>query len=153
MAAMDRDVISLVQDALHPFSYAIFKAEVYGRRNILLKQLIKRTGWRSDKEKYEAVSMIIMYWSHGSQPLGGENAEYASSSVPPEAVILHEPPSGETAEMRQLLNDIRERLPAGDPVVDDDLDGQLDEKCESCGIKWAVEWTYPECEDCHHEHS
>ena len=154
MAAMDRDVISLVQDALHPFSYAIFKAEVYGRRNILLKQLIKRTGWRSDKEKYEALSMIIMYWSHGSQPSGGENGEYASSSVPPEAAILHEPPSGETAEMRELLDEIRKRLPAGDPVVDDDLDDfAMDVKCESCEDNWAVEWAYPECATCHREHS
>ena len=153
MAAMDRDVILLVQDALHPWATATFRAEVYGRRNELLKQLINCIGWRSDKEKYEALSMIIMYWSHGSQPSGGEGGEYASSSVPPEAAVLHQSPPGETAEMRQLLDEIRKRLPAGDPVVDDMSDGELDEKCETCENNWAVEWAYPECASCHYEHS
>ena len=153
MAAMDRDVILLVQDALHPWAWATFRAEVYGRRNKLLKQLIKCIGWRTDKEKYEALSMIIMYWSHGSQPSGGEGGEYASSSVPPEAADQHQSPPGETAEMRQLLDEIRKRLPAGDPVVDDVSDGELNEKCESCENNWAVEWAYPECASSYYEHS
>ena len=152
MAAMGREVILLVQDALHPWATATFRAEVYGRRNELLKQLINCIGWRSDKEKYEALSMIIMYWSHGSQPSGGEGGETASSSVPPEAADHHQSPPGETAEMRQLLDEIRKRLPAGDPFVDMS-DGELDEKCHSCEVNWAVEWTYPECESCHYEHS
>lgn len=154
MAAMDRDVISLVQDALHPFSYAIVKTEVYGRRNILLKRLIKRIGWRSDKEKYEALNMIMMYWSHGSQPSSGENGEYASSWVPPEAAMLHEPPSGETDEMRELLVKIRTRLPAGDPFSDDESDDcEMEVKCETCEDNFAVTWAYPECATCHREHS
>ena len=94
-----------------------------------------------------------MYWSHGSQPSGGEGGEYASSSVPPEAAVLHQSPPGETAEMRQLLDEIRKRLPAGDPVVVDVSGGELNEKCESCENNWACEWTYPECASCHYEHS
>ena len=154
MAAMGCEVIVRVRDALHPWATATFRAEVYGRRNELLQQLINCIGWRSDKAKYEAISMIIMYWSHGSQPSNKEDGETASSSVPPEAAdqpMQDQSPPGETAEMRQLLDEIRERLPDVDPF--DDVSGEMpDEKCHSCLDRWICEWTYPECERCYGEH-
>ena len=60
MAAMDREVIVRVQDALHPWAFNVSPVKVYDMRNKLLKQLINFIGWKSDKTKYEAMGMIIM---------------------------------------------------------------------------------------------
>jgi hypothetical protein len=153
MEATEPEVVVRIRDALHPWVFCAFPGEVYGRRNEVLKSLTNCIGWPSDKAKYEAISLVIQYWSHGSHPqhqamltTGGPSAQTETAQQVQPGFALEE-----TDDMRTLLEQILERLPNVDPFEDDQV-SVPDEMCHSCERRAACEWTYPECQECYEEH-
>jgi hypothetical protein len=142
-----------IRDALHPRVFAGVTWEVYHLRNVILKKLMQCKAWPSHKAKYEALRLVVTYWSYESHSPGQVMRTSASSSVQSEAVHPVQPGVGsvETDDMRTLLVQLQDILPEDFPF-DDEPVWVGEELCLPSEWQLVCESICPKCHMSYDDH-
>ena len=150
---MEAEAVQRIREVLHPRLHSLFQDEVYDCRLLLLKDILHSSGWDSVQQKYEVVAMIMTYWSHGSQPVRGQQLD-SRTNIPLSEVDASQRDrlaQADTPGMEAVLNRIASILSVSDGP--DTRQSGSEELFESCETNPVFAGTYPECLSCYQEHT
>ena len=113
VAGMEPQIVACIREALGPWEWGGILWEVWHLRNEILKKLIQCSAWPSDAIKYEAICLVIKYWSDEPVPEGPDTRSSEGSSVQREATQSVQPGARpvETDKKRRILVELQHILP------------------------------------------
>ena len=152
VAGMEPQIVACIRMALGPWEWGGILWQVWNLRNEILKNLIQCSTWPSDAIKYEAICLVIKYWSDEPVPERPDTRSSEGSSEQREATLSVQRGARpvETDNKRRILvelHDILPEIPHFDPPV---MVGHfLDLPCEE---GTTSEDAYPKCHMCFDQH-